>query len=1037
MKKRIIPLLMVLCILLSLVPTSVLAVEVTTSGTCGENLTWELTNDGTLNISGTGEIKKVGYSYPWDGKSDKITAIVISEGITSIADGCFYRFVELASVQIPSTLVSFGKDSFYDAGKLMHISVAGSNPYFTTYQNVVYSKDMTTLVLCPRGRVTPCTIPNGVTTIAADAFLSCRSLTGITIPKSVTTIEECAFMHCNSLTSLQIPDSVTSIGKYALHNCHSLTSLSLSDSLTELPSLSLSNCEALPLLVLPKNLTTLGQEALSNLIALDYLVIPESLDSIFIPLFASDPTHLFYCGTEEQWNDLDLIGKNETSLTGTVHYNYAGSGLYETVDGYLAIVTDGSAPTFRLDIPVATEVRLAAGSSVSILAPETDMLGNTLQVLKTDGTYTAPASVEMTEEGLLLTLEEDCKLAYVEPSTVLASGTEECGTRWQLTADGTLTVSDNMKNYSHELAIDYPPWFAYREQIRNVVITEGVPRVGDYAFTDCKNLVSVSLPESVTFIGGQAFGYCEALQTINLPDAITTIRPYAFYNCKSLQTVDLPNSLTVVSNNAFRGCSGLTSILLPEGLTTIDHSAFEGCSHVTQVTLPSTLTKIGQSAFRSWSKLEKAWFIGTLDQRFALSIGNNNKDLTNVLWCLDGKVALRYESGAGILRIDAEGALADYEEGAAPWSSVSDSCKIVVLSEDITGIGANSFSGFEKLRYICLGSQITAIHDSSFQDCANLTIHTDEGTYAQSYAADKGISVSTEHSFEVTVVEVHCDYDGFTLHHCTECHLDVYSNVQEALGHNYQLTEVKEPTCTEAGFSGNTICVNCGKFAYDGFGDYIDPIGHSWSDWTVTVQPSAQANGEQSRVCGNCSETEVQVIFNNPFTDVGENNRFKDSILWAYYEGITAGKTPTTFAPDNTVTRVQAVAFLWRAAGCPEPASEENPFTDVGDNNRFKDAILWAFHAGITSGKTATTFCPDDPCTRVQIVTFLYRFAGEPEVTGVKNPFEDLSEGNRFYEAILWAYANCITSGKTETAFDLHGSCTRAQIVTFLYRYAS
>lgn len=173
----------------------------------------------------------------------------------------------------------------------------------------------------------------------------------------------------------------------------------------------------------------------------------------------------------------------------------------------------------------------------------------------------------------------------------------------------------------------------------------------------------------------------------------------------------------------------------------------------------------------------------------------------------------------------------------------------------------------------------------------------------------------------------------------------------------------------------------------------------------------------------------------NPFTDVGENNRFKDAILWGYYNGIVVGKTATTFEPNANVNRAQFVMFLWRMAGCPAPKSDENPFTDVGENNRFREAILWAYHEGITVGKTETTFAPEDTCTRAQVAAFLYRYAGQPDVSALENPFEDVGEGSRFRDAIVWAYYTGITSGKTETTFAPSDICTRAHVVTFLYKY--
>ena len=180
---------------------------------------------------------------------------------------------------------------------------------------------------------------------------------------------------------------------------------------------------------------------------------------------------------------------------------------------------------------------------------------------------------------------------------------------------------------------------------------------------------------------------------------------------------------------------------------------------------------------------------------------------------------------------------------------------------------------------------------------------------------------------------------------------------------------------------------------------------------------------------------EQSVGLDNPFTDVGEGNRFKPAILWGYYNDILSGTTVTTFAPNANVTRAQFVMFLWRAAGCPEPASDENPFTDVSSGNRFYKAILWAYHADIAYGTTTTTFAPGDSCTRGQVILFLYRYAGRPDVSGLENPFTDISENNRYYDAVVWAYHNNITSGYTDNTFRIGSECIRAHVIQFLYNY--
>lgn len=168
------------------------------------------------------------------------------------------------------------------------------------------------------------------------------------------------------------------------------------------------------------------------------------------------------------------------------------------------------------------------------------------------------------------------------------------------------------------------------------------------------------------------------------------------------------------------------------------------------------------------------------------------------------------------------------------------------------------------------------------------------------------------------------------------------------------------------------------------------------------------------------------------FRDVDSNAYYADAVAWAVEEGITNGNTATTFAPGNPCTRAQIVTFLWRAAGSPASYGA-NPFTDVEPGAYYYDAVLWAVEKGITGGTTATTFSPGRACTRAQTVTFLYRYEGSPATT-TPNPFTDVAEGVYYTNAVLWAVENGITGGTTAATFSPDSVCTRGQIVTFLYR---
>ena len=206
----------------------------------------------------------------------------------------------------------------------------------------------------------------------------------------------------------------------------------------------------------------------------------------------------------------------------------------------------------------------------------------------------------------------------------------------------------------------------------------------------------------------------------------------------------------------------------------------------------------------------------------------------------------------------------------------------------------------------------------------------------------------------------------------------------------------------------------------------------------MTIQPPLTEPGEKLYTCSRCGETKKETVnaTGNPFVDVKKGDFFYYAVLWAFNHDpqITAGTSKTKFSPAKTCTREQVVTFLWRAKGCEEPKNTQNPFKDVPADAYYTKAVLWAVEQGITTGKSKTKFGVGSPCTREQVVTFLWRAEGEPEHEPVENPFTDVSETAYSYDAILWAVEKGITKGTSKTKFSPAKTCTRGQVVTFLYR---
>lgn len=272
------------------------------------------------------------------------------------------------------------------------------------------------------------------------------------------------------------------------------------------------------------------------------------------------------------------------------------------------------------------------------------------------------------------------------------------------------------------------------------------------------------------------------------------------------------------------------------------------------------------------------------------------------------------------------------------------------------------------------------------------------------------------------------------------------------LEHTPMDVEAKAPTCTEPGVTKGTVCKVCGTVL--SAQETVPALGHKTELVNAKEATCLEAGYTGDKVCTVCKQTiekgtEVKALGHNyvngvctrcdakdptvnPFTDV-KKGPYYDAIMWAYCNGVTNGVSQTVFGVDNGCTRAQIVTFLYRAAGEPKVENVKNPFTDVNKNSTYYNAIMWAVEKGITTGKTATTFDPNAVCTRGQIVTFLWRYESSPIVSSLAK-FDDVAANSYCYNAVMWAVENGITNGKTTTTFAPNDTCTRAQAVTFIYR---
>ena len=322
------------------------------------------------------------------------------------------------------------------------------------------------------------------------------------------------------------------------------------------------------------------------------------------------------------------------------------------------------------------------------------------------------------------------------------------------------------------------------------------------------------------------------------------------------------------------------------------------------------------------------------------------------------------------------------------------------------------------------------------------------GGYAEALGHDFG-------EWKVTTAPT-CTEKGVETRCCSRCDATETRDV-EVLDHEYKAV-VTAPTCEEKGCTTHT-CTLCGDSYVD---SYVDALGHDFGEWKVTTAPTCTEKGVETHSCSRCNAAETRAVaalgheyksgkcvrcgeMNNPFTDIGGlKQEMQDAILWAYYhepEQITSGFTATEFRPNNDCTRGQVVTFLWRAAGCPEPESKECTFKDVhstlanGKDNPYYEAILWATENGITTGFNDGTFRPDDTVTRAQFVTFLWRYEGKPETTGRIDGFTDAASiAEPYREAVAWGVENGVIAGYEDSTFRPNNACARWAVAVLLQR---
>ncbi len=668
------------------------------SGTCGDNLTWDLT-DGILTFSGSGDMTNWSSSskVPWYSYRANITSVTIPNSVTSIGSSAFSGCTGLLSITIPNSVTSIGDNAFAQCIGLTSVAIpesvenTGSNPFYgcdslrsvnwnaincTTYYDGQYiyppfqdCKNITSFIIgervkiLPRGLcyglpITSINIPNGVTSIGVAAFKGCSDLTSVIIPNSVTSIGGAAFAQCIGLTSVTIPNSVTSIGDDAFYGCSGLTSPVYNAHIFAYMPPSYSGSYAIP-----SGIETIAGYAFDGCSGLTSVTIPNSVTSIEVGAF---------------WGCSGL-----TSITIPNSVTSIGVGAFWECSGLTSVTIPNSVTS------IGDYAFYGCSGLISIV--------------------------------------------------------------WNAKNCQDFTSYKNTPFYVEDI-------YDIRDRITSFVFGEEVEHIPAYLCAGMTNLTSIEIPNSVTSIGDDAFYGCSSLTNVTIGNSVTSIGDYTFENCSSLTSITIPNSVTSLGEYAFHNCSSLTNVTIGNSVTSIGDYTFENCSSLTNVTIGNSVKSIGDYVFRGCKNLTSVVWNAKNCQDFTsykntpfyhyikYDDDSNNYDLRNQIilfvfgeevehipaYLCDGMTnltSIEIPNSVTSIGDDAFYGCSGLTSGTIPNSVISigkyafyncSSLTNVTIGNSVTSIGDDAFYGCYSLKSVTIGNSVTSIGDYAFNGCSSI-----------------------------------------------------------------------------------------------------------------------------------------------------------------------------------------------------------------------------------------------------------------------------------------------------------------------------
>ena len=1051
------------------------------SGTCGldgSNLYWNLYSDGLLEIAGSGKMEdyETLYDLPWYNYLSSIKSVTVGEGVTLIGRAAFNSCTNLETVVLPEGLTSIGEAAFAGCSSLTCINLP-EGLTFIDYGAFGHCSSLTSINL-----------PEGLTSIGGRVFACCSSLTSVTIPEGVTRIEVCAFYECTGLSQVSLPDTLEYIGQEAFFQCHRLEQITLPENLGTIGIGAFDLCYGLKRIVFLGGKHVLYNRAFGR----------SSMQSVVV--FLSDAP--IFSGSDPFWGVTATVYYPEGNPTWTenIMLDYGGDltwVAFEPGEGIPGMSPDAShCQLYELDTldylafsnlayaealstkPVGITVEQLLERSPDLAEDWGDIPGNAYKhadLFRNILPWRVHKVWEYDNGFLAVAFENDngeAVLAYrgsENPMDIFnyMEGDWDAFDDW-IVNDLPMELGNQVGTQFQDVIDVYDK--LHRNFATQDIVTTGHSLGGAWgdvasAYSGCKavtfNAVSAldAVYDQKPHVMSRSFDGVERwniIDHINEHDILAgafeeqffteRIKPYIAY--ESLYGKD---NFSDLANN-----HSLKSIVTASGegnpCLTARYTSFESYARISHklshLGFGSTILDLGTGGSDTFhagndSLTPRTSYGGnsadqiTTGVRADTLVGGGGGDVldgsyqddTYIYWKGDGRDTIHDISGDDSLWLYG---FTENDEIKVSESKDDEYIWITCNSERIVGISKNNRDYWVGLLnsksfkiYVDYGSGSLAEYDIT--------------EYFNKFKSGSRVLIGCPVHVEVLDPEGNVVYtllDSETGNHYTE--YGVFYVFEEENGEYGKILDLAEGYSARIVGAGEGIMDVTYQVPVDGeLSEAVSVSGVYVTD-ALVANIEENEDGEIYLVVDEDgdgdTDTEHRLYGENRFTDVPLGSFYYDPVLWAVKENITSGATATTFNPNGECLRAQVVTFLWRAAGCPMPTAVENPFEDVTEGDYYYNAVLWAVEKGITAGVDATHFAPMQSCSRAQVVAFLYRAMGSPKVSAESSPFTDVVAGEWYELPVLWAVENGITAGLSADTFGVNTVCNRAQVVTFLYR---